>query len=141
MLQGQRYPTYVEVLPASPKFHSVLLYDRSLSRQLRFLISPQHTMVNLRNFRKKNVKIVNSNFQVSPMQFCEDHSEEYSGNVKLKTLGYDLQKEQHFKISTPIGSHGSNFKNPKGSFLRNIRKKIQEKFENFRLRILGGVAF
>ena len=32
MLQGQRYPIYVKVSPATPKFHSVLFYDRSLSR-------------------------------------------------------------------------------------------------------------
>ncbi len=33
-----------------------------------------------------------------------------------------------------------NFKNPKRSFVRTIEKKIQEKFETFRLRFVG-VAF
>ncbi len=32
-LKGQRY-WYVKLLPTSPKFHSVLLYDRSFSSQI-----------------------------------------------------------------------------------------------------------
>ncbi len=38
MLQGQRYPIYVALLPSSPKFHSVLIYNHLFSR-LRFFIS------------------------------------------------------------------------------------------------------
>ncbi len=33
------------------------------------------------------------------------------------------------------------FKNPKGSFMKTTEKKIQEKFDNFRLRYLGGYRF
>ncbi len=43
----------------------------------------------------------------------------------------------------PNGSENFNFQNfkiPQPIFVRTIRKKIQEKFENFRLRFVGGVA-
>ena len=39
-LKGQRYLIYFELLPMSPKFHSVLLYDLSFSRWMRFWVSP-----------------------------------------------------------------------------------------------------
>ncbi len=35
-LQYQRYAIYILLVPTSPKFHSVSLYDRSFSTQLRF---------------------------------------------------------------------------------------------------------
>ena len=76
---GQRYPTYVELLSASPKFHSVLLYhDRSFSRSLRFFIFPQATVVSFEIFENKSLKIANSKFKT---QFCEDHWEANSGKV------------------------------------------------------------
>ncbi len=34
-----------------------------------------------------------------------------------------------------------NFKNPECSFVRTIVKKIQERFESFRLRFVRGAAF
>ncbi len=44
-LQSQRYAICVALVPTSPRFHSVLLYDRSFSRWLRFLVSPQGTIL------------------------------------------------------------------------------------------------
>ncbi len=66
------------------------------------------------------------------------------GNFRtnLKTFGCDIVGG--LKFSLPLGPMlmKMNFKNPKCSltFVRTIRKKIQEKFENLRLPFVG-VAF
>ena len=54
-LYGWQMPVYVLIVPVSPKFHSILLYDRSFLTQLSFLVSPWGTMVNLKLSKKENI--------------------------------------------------------------------------------------
>ncbi len=75
-----------------------------------------------------------------------------SGQVS-KRLAAICRRSSVFEIFALIRSHVNetnkidensyvqNFKNPKSSFVTTSTKKIQEKFENFRLRFVGEVAF
>ncbi len=73
-----------------------------------------------------------------------------------KVLSEIYRSSGVLKCYTPIGSHVNEngkkkrkkeivkisiFKSPKHNFVRTIRKKIQEKFDKFRLRFVRGVAF
>ena len=87
-------------------------------------------------FEKKSLKIRNSKFQKSQTQFCEDHWEENSGQVSKRLAA--ICRSSVSKFSLPLGPMSTkmnkihqkfnfqNFKNPIHSFVRTIRKKIQE---------------
>ena len=113
MLQGPGlgYPVYM-LLSVSPKYHSVLLYVRSFSRQIaEFLVSPYSTMVNLK-FQTKSLKSGKSKFRNSK-QFCEDHWEENSFSRSWKTFGCDLHEEWRLENFVPMGSHVNKTKKKK----------------------------
>ncbi len=118
MLQGRKYPIYVEKLPASPKVHSTLLQGRSFLSQLRFLISAQATTVNLKFSKKKSLKIGNSKFQKSQTQLCEDHEEEIQENLK-KLSAAICRRSSVLKFSLPQSPMLTKTK-------KNIRKKIEK---------------
>ena len=103
-LQGQRYPIYVELLPASPKIHSVLLYDCSFSRYREkwgfwFLHRLQWWIW---NFRKKNVK--NRKLKISNIPNIILWGP-LGGNFRksLKTFGCDCSRSSVLQFSIPYG--------------------------------------
>ncbi len=72
--------------------------------------------------------------------------------ISLKVFGCGLYEEWRIEIFAPIRPHVNgkgkkkkfsfqHFKNPQRNFVRTVEKKFQEKFENFWLSFVRGVAF
>ncbi len=74
--------------PTSPKFHSVLLYDRSFFQIIEVFGFSIGYNGEFEIFKKKSLKIGNSKFKKSQTYFCEDHWEENSGKVESFQLRF-----------------------------------------------------
>ena len=148
-VKGQRYPPYVELLPTSPKFHSVLLYESS-PNNWGFLFLHRVQWVKL-IFSKKIVKSQKLKFSKIPnvllwgplgKKFKTSFKTFGCGGVAFWKFHSHRVPCQRKRIKFVKKNNFQNFENPNRSFVRTIRKKIQEeKFENFQLWFVGAVAF
>ncbi len=136
ILQGQMYPTHVELLPASHKFHAVLLYDfffRYSRHRLQLWIWFFFWFLTIFSKISKITNVVfwgalRGKFKTSWKLWaaiCRRGSV-----LKLHAIWSHLNKKEKNRYNFNLKK-----KNPKRTFVRSIGTKIRENLGNFLLQL------